>query len=657
MQQFSTRFYDKVPESEPLKYQHRPVLAERHTCTDPICGLIFFACLSFGGYIMSYAIQNGDPRKVYHGMDYEGNICGVDLPWKPYVYWCSNSQSQASPVPNGAPQAFGSLAAVTTGAQSFFTAPSSLDFSHPICVADCPQSAVTQSMCFNAQTGGQTLKADYATHPVAKRYCFPQAQAMMDKVMQKNNDHPFQKYLPLVISTAREGWPVLLGAFFVGFILSSIYLLLIECLAGLVIWATLISLIIIPGASGAYLITASQHGGVDGIPSSGDAQTDLSIGIGCCVASAFFLFVTCCMRNAIAKAVDVVESAAQCLFECKSLLLEPIINLVTRITVWTGMLYGLAYLLSTGEIQKNKVYRSFTYTEEQYIYIGFYVFLMLWINDFMTAMSQYVIANASARWYFTEHIGGMKLAPSCLLCKGYCTGWLYHFGSLAFGSLLISIFRPIRICVLAVVMAEELVDNAACGCIARCCFCCVECFNSFLVHLSKNAYIDIAITSKNFCAAGQNAADLLLRQSKTMIASAGATWIFTLAGLMSVTTAGALITSVVVQNAEQFNRPTSRFYIQDPMVCAAMAGVICFIVALGFMIVFDSVSDTMIICLAYDRDEMKSNPVPVFKQGAPRELGGTCGGWFGGSSMVGVQRQGEEIRRPQFCPAKMATWQ
>ena len=94
-------------------------------------------------------------------------------------------------------------------------------------------------------------------------------------------DHPFEKYLPLIVSTVRTGWPVLLGAALVGFILSSMYLLLIECLAGLVIWTSLIALIVFPGATGAYLINASQNGGFDGIPSSGDAQTDLNIGIGC----------------------------------------------------------------------------------------------------------------------------------------------------------------------------------------------------------------------------------------------------------------------------------------------------------------------------------------------------------------------------------------
>lgn len=628
-------------------------MAEKHTCTDPCCGLIFIAFLCYGGYIMSYAFQNGDPRKVYHGMDYEGRLCGVDLPYKPYVYWCKTDAS-TNPL-GGSPSG---LVSVQPGS-SAWAQPTNLDFEHPICVEYCPQFGSTQNQCYDPATGGKKPTPDYATHPVAKKYCFPQAKEMMDKINSKMAGHPLQKYLPQVIATVRTNWQVLLGAFFLAFILSSIYLLLIECMAGLVIWACIIVMIVIPGCSGGYLIYASEHGGIDGMPGSGDAQTDLYFGIGCCVTSAFFLLMACCMRNAIAKAISVVEAAATCLFECKSLLLEPIINLTTRMALWALMLTGLAWLISVGEVRKSKIYRTFTYTDEEWIYIGSYIFLILWVNDFCTAMSQYVIANASARWYFTDHNGGMKLGNSCLLCRGYLTGWIYHFGSLALGSCIIAIMRPIRICVLAIVMAEELVDNAACGCISKCCFCCVECFNSFLVHLSKNAYIDMAITSKGFCAAGSNAAELMVKQSKTLIASAGATWIFTLLGLAKVTTLGAFITSLVVQNVEAFNRPTSRHYVQDPMVCAGVAGVVCFFVALCFMIVFDAVTDTMVLCLAYDREEAKTNPVPMQRQQMEErpQSTGMCGAWFGTTSIADIKKMKVvEARRPQYTPAKMQNW-
>lgn len=652
---WSTRFYDKVstkgPEAEPLKYDFKPVMVPRHSCTDVPCGLVFIAALVYGGYIMTYAFQNGDPRKVTHGIDYEGRICGVDLPWKPYVYWCKSEGN-----------VFTNLASVPQGATAWAD-PTNLDFEHPICVEECPQSAAESNLCYDQATGGSKSVADYATHAIAKRYCFPQAQQIMDKISARMGGHPIAKYIPQIMGTFRTNWQLLLGAFFMGIILSSIYLLLIECLAGVVIWGNIILVIVVSGCSGGYLLYASQNGGIDGMPNSGDAQTDLHLGIISCVTCAFFLCIACCMTKAIGKAIDVVEAAAACLFECKSLLFEPLINLTARITLWCLMLNGLAWLLSVGEVRKSKIYRTFTYSDEEWVYIGSYIFLMIWLNDFCTAMSQYVIANAAARWYFTEHSGGMKLAPNCLLCKGYFNGWFYHFGSLALGSCVIAFTRPIRTVVLVFVYAEEVVDNAACSCISRCCFCCVECFNGFLVHLNKNAYIDMAITSNSFCHSGANAALLIARQSKTLIASAGATWLFTIVGLLSVSITGAFTTFHAVQNIGHWSRPTSAHYVQDPMVCSALAGAICFFVALCFMIVFDSVSDTMILCLAYDREEQKSNPVPINRvvaremAGPPPGVFASVSGWFGSQPPgAAMPLQQQEFRRPEFTPARMQNW-
>jgi len=591
-------FYSSVgPKDEPaLKYQHEgPPLASRHNCTDIPCGLIFFLALGFTGYILQYAVQHGDPRKVTHGMDYQGNLCGVDLPFKQYVYWCKKG-----------PDVVGSLIAPLVD----------LDFHHPICVETCPTSDATTTSCYDKATGLSHLVGDYATHPVAKKYCMPQSMTMLDKVNSKMAGHPVNKYLMLAVSTVREGYPVLLGSFVLAFILSMSYLLVIECCAGLVLWNCIVTMIALPAASGGYLLYVNQNGGADGMPGSGDATTDLYAGIACCSVSFFFIIVVCCMRKAVARAIASVEAAAACLFSCKSLLLEPINNLIARMVLWAVMLYGFAYLVSVGEIRTSKIYRTFSYTTEEWIYLCFYVFMMIWLNDLVTAVSQYAIANAASRWFFTEFEGGNKNVGSCLLCKGYCNV-VFHFGSLALGSCAIALTRPVRIVVVIFVSAADVLDNAVCGCLAKCCGCCFLCFDRFLHHLSKNAYIEMAITSKSFCAAGADAASLMKRQGGAMAVNAGATWLFTFAGLGAVTGVGAFLTGLVVQNVDPFNNPGSIYYIADPVVCAVLAGCICYFVALCFMLVFDSLCDTMLICLAYDREEQARNPVPHYKAPPP----------------------------------------
>jgi hypothetical protein len=627
---FSTK-YEQVPETPTLKYTPTKFVPDRHNCTDPLCALAFIFCLGFAGHITSYAYQNGDPRKVFHGMDWQGRLCGVDdeVLSAPYVYWCAKTSNSFS----------------DTGGVS--TQVTDLDLHHPICVELCPNSPATSHQCYDAESVGQQKTVpDYATHPVARRNCLPQATELIDMVEAKLSGHPFEKYLPIIVATVREGWPCLAGAFGLAFGLSFLYLIALEYLAGLVMWICTTTLVLFPSIIGGTLIYVSLHDGVDGIPSSGDSQTDLQIGIGCLCLAAFFLLVHCCMASATTKAVKSVEAAAACMFHTKSLLLEPVLNLAGRCVVWVSMLMGLAWLISVGDVRKSKIYRTFTYEPEELIYIIFYVVMILWLNDLCNAVSQYAVANATARWYFTERVGGTKLVPSCLLCQGYVSGCIYHFGSLAFGALVIAVTRPLRMILLVLIYAGEATDNGVCGCLSRACSCCKTAFESAFIHLSKHAYIDMAISSKGFCAAGRNAAQLLHTEHETIAAAAGASWLFALSGVASVTTFGAFVTSFIVQNTATFTDPASKYYIQDPMVMAFCAGVVSFFVALCFMLVFDTVADTMLVCLAYDLKDQRENPAPLATPKAQQQPQQSVFASFFGTK---VDAEAPVQKRPQYA--------
>lgn len=594
--------YDKMTSTK-LNFESGSHMSNDHRCTDPVCGLLFIGCIALAGWIAVYAVENGDPRRIYHGMDWESNLCGVDekVLNKPYVYWCQ----QVTPTSSAAAAA-GQLAGLDT---SLINPLNGIDWEHPICVEYCPMGTATQSMCYDKATGAAALTTDYATHPVAHRYCLPQSKQMMDEYNKMLDEHPINEYITLVVATIREGWQVLLGVVALAFVLSTMYLLVLECIAWLIVWVMILAMITLPALAGGCILYSSNHGGIDGIPNSGDADTDRNIGIGCLCVSAAFLCVVCCMQKAIERAIKVVEAAAQCLVDCRSLLLEPIVNLVFRMGIWLVMFTAFFFLVSVGEVRKSKVYREFTYTSEEWVYIGYFIFMFIWINDFITACSQYAIANATGKWYFTEISGGSKSPGSCLLCRGYCN-IIFHFGSLAFGSLIIAFTRPIRLVAVALLFAGDVSDNAVCGCISKGCACCLTCFENLLQHICKNAFIDMAVTGYAFCAAGADAARILNNRNgaggAAVMVNAGATFIFTLSGIGTVTLVGALVTGFVVINVETFNLPSSKYYVQDPMVMTALAGFICFFVALIFMVVFDSIADTIFLCMAKESEKYSS---------------------------------------------------
>ena len=47
-------------------------------CTDPLCALLFFLSLCAMVAATMSALGTADPRRLTHGLDYRGELCGVD---------------------------------------------------------------------------------------------------------------------------------------------------------------------------------------------------------------------------------------------------------------------------------------------------------------------------------------------------------------------------------------------------------------------------------------------------------------------------------------------------------------------------------------------------------------------------------------------------
>jgi hypothetical protein len=260
---------------------------------------------------------------------------------------------------------------------------------------------------------------------------------------------------------------------------------------------------------------------------------------------------------------------------------------------------------------------------------------------------------------------------SCQLCQGY-SNVLYHFGSLAFGSFLICFLRPVRWVLIFIVYAESLVDYVTYGYTRAMCGCFYECFETGLAHLSKNAFIAMAIQGNAFCLSGRLAADFFsvtgpLKPGKngspgkgaagydgTVFARlSGQAWFFTVSGLGCMTALGTTAAGLVVVHYKEFSEPSSENYIQDPMVFCWMAGFICFAVSLCFMLMFDTITDTIFLCAAMDYHDICANPIPKVPHVAPPDEGKTM---F--QSMFGCGRTEREdlepAERKTFWPKTLA---
>merc|ERR1719487_968150 len=120
--------------------------------------------------------------------------------------------------------------------------------------------------------------------------------------------------------------------------------------------------------------------------------------------------------------------------------------------------------------------------------------------------------------------------------------------------------------------------------------------------------MDVALHSSSFCLAAQRANAVITNEVTALGALMGACWTLQLGGLGAITGLGALLTGLMVRHIDAYSQPTSEYYVQDPVSLTIVAAVISFIVALAFMMGFDSVSCTILYCFAIEKQQARTSP-------------------------------------------------
>lgn len=83
-----------------------------------------------------------------------------------------------------------------------------------------------------------------------------------------------------------------------------------------------------------------------------------------------------------------------------------------------------------------------------------------------------------------------------------------------------------------------------------CCRCCLDCVDRFVKYLNRNAYIQIALTSENFCTSAMNGFILILKHSAKFVILSGIGNVFIVLGKMTIASITTLIAFIMIQNWE-----------------------------------------------------------------------------------------------------------
>lgn len=142
---------------------------------------------------------------------------------------------------------------------------------------------------------------------VLGKYCIPNTDTLEDAALKRFNDDFYEKYnidkLSDYITDLINAWEVMLICLGAAFILGMLYLVILRCCAGVLIWTTIFAIIAITGGGGYWLYTHK-----DTYEESDNNYKYMQYGAYALwgLAGLFFLMMICCC-NRIRLAVAIMK--------------------------------------------------------------------------------------------------------------------------------------------------------------------------------------------------------------------------------------------------------------------------------------------------------------------------------------------------------------
>ncbi|GFU26037.1 CTL-like protein 1 [Nephila pilipes] len=336
-------------------------------------------------------------------------------------------------------------------------------------------------------------------------------------------------------------------------VISVIVVILIHRLASLVSWIIMLVACIacIGGTCVLWWTYADIKWQLDSTPfnqllseSVHNEQTFLVYAILATIFTVILLLIVIVMRKRVNIVVLLFVESAQCIKSMPFLLIQPIFTflaLACFISFWIFVLVALAtayypiknrvenplQLTSPAPLPEsytesfdaaplleeekllNKAFTLVSFNQSSWVqYMWWYhLIALIWTSEFILGCQQMVIAGSVATWYFTRDRNNLSKP----ILKSITNLTIYHLGSVALGSFLITLFKIPRI--ILTYMISYMKKHQEWKCIAwclKCCICCLWCMEKCIRYLNHNAYTIVAIQGVGFCTAAREAFDILV---------------------------------------------------------------------------------------------------------------------------------------------------
>ncbi|XP_029620481.1 choline transporter-like protein 2 isoform X1 [Salmo trutta] len=445
-----------------------------------------------------------------------------------------------------------------------------------------------------------------------------------------------------------QSWYWILIGLVIAMLISLLFIVLLRFLAGIMVWVMIVMVILVIGygivhCSMEYVSLKSEAGSNVTLKDLG-FQTDFSVYLHIrqtwlafiiilAIVEVIIILLLIFLRNRILIAIALIKEASRAIGYVMSALFYPLFTfalLSIVIAYWAVT----AVFLSTSNQPIYKVFNEtacdhsrkicepanfstssmkaecpdskclFAFYGGETVYhkyligLQFYnVFLFFWCANFVTALGQMTLAGAFASYYWA--LVKPDDMPAFPIFSSLGRSLRYHTGSLAFGSLILSIIQIIRVLLEYIDHKLQGTQNKCTKFLLCCLKCCFWCLEKFIKFINRNAYIMVAIYGKNFCTSAKDAFFLLMRNMiRVAVLDKVTDFLLFLGKLLIVGLVGIFAFFFFSGRVKAFeNTAPNLHYYWVPILTVVVGS---YLIAHGFFSVYAMCVDTLFLCFCED---------------------------------------------------------
>lgn len=575
----------QIKDQEKYKMEVDPALdngpMQVRGCTDILCLLIWLAFLIAWIVIFIYGVSQGQPARLLTPFDENGNGCGYSSGFENYpaiyFYWFAESESYSGAI---------------TDTSKIYT--------QTFCLSRCPDKVANGSTVkikdqnINCKTSKSAVMTaggkdchDYLvinTTTWFGGFCVPEMKIITNTVnatataasgiyKQLENSQTLERWM----NDVKLCWWIFLVSFGVAVFLSVAYMQFMKWCAGIITWLMLFGLIgvLLGAAFMCWNWAKYKEGHVDKInettnDTSSTQQTTKYVTLLKAFAYIFWILgglmlclIICCYHR-ISLVIAIIKTTAEFLKDVMAILFVPLVNTVVGAGILAIWIVGTIYLYSVGDISKNGSFplAQINWNDNTRRAWYYNLFAILWLLAFILSLEKFIIGASVSIWYFNQLPNGETAeAGQKPVRRAYWWAFRYHTGSIAFGSLILAIVWAIRIMfeyVYHQINNTEMVSqNKFVQIGLKFVRCCLDCFERTVRFINKQAFIQIGLSGKHFCAAAKDGFLLLIAHPIEFGLLSGLANLFMILGNLLITLGTCLIAFAIIRNVESIEQNIS----------------------------------------------------------------------------------------------------